>query len=159
MARKMNLTVQICRAVWADPDINLPEFHTKGSAGADLRANLRRQQRAQGLTIEPGGRALVPLGFSIEIPEGFEGQIRSRSGFALKHGVIVLNSPGTIDSDYRGEVGVVLMNLDSQRFIVEHGVRIAQLLIKPVTQTSFECVPSISLSDRGAGGFGSTGTE
>lgn len=155
----MTLQVRICRAVWADLHIGLPEFQTAGAAGADLRANLRPNQRTKGMIIEPGGRELVPLGFSMEIPTSYEGQIRTRSGLALKHGVVVLNSPGTIDSDYRGEVGVVLMNFGAVRFVVEHGTRIAQLLIKPVIQTPFKCVTLISSSDRGTGGFGSTGNK
>lgn len=155
----MTLQVHICRAVWADLHIGLPEFQTAGAAGADLRANLRPNQRTKGMIIEPGGRELVPLGFSLEIPTGYEGQIRTRSGLALKHGVVVLNSPGTIDSDFRGDVGVVLMNFGVARFVVEHGSRIAQLLIKSVIQTPFKCVTSISSSERGAGGFGSTGNE
>ena len=155
----MMQTVRIRRASWADPEIQPPRLQTRGSAGADLRANLRPEMRTAGLGIGPGCWNLVPLGLFMEIPEGFEGQIRPRSGMGLKFGVTVLNSPGTIDSDFRGEVGVLLVNHGAAPFRVRHGDRIAQLVIAPAVQVSFEWSETISPSDRGAGGFGSTGTN
>ena len=149
--------VRILRAEWADPGVQLPAYQTSGAAGADLRANLHARRRASGLTIESGGWTLVPLGFSLELPAGFEGQIRPRSGLALKHGVTVLNSPGTIDSDYRGEVSVVLANHGPRDFAVRHGDRIAQLVIAPTVTALFAFTESINESARGEGGFGSTG--
>ena len=131
-------------------DLPLPSYASAGSAGLDLSA-------ATGpLTLAPGARALVGTGLALALPEGLEGQIRPRSGLALKHGVTVLNSPGTIDSDYRGEIGVLLVNLGESPFTVERGMRIAQLVIAPVVRARLvegEAPPS----DRGAGGFGSTG--
>ncbi len=153
----MTQTVRMRRAPWADPDIQPPRFQTGGSAGADLRAHLDRELRPSGIAIHPGARRLIPLGLIMEIPEGLEGQIRPRSGLALKHGVTVLNSPGTIDSDYRGEVGVVLVNHGAELFTVRHGDRIAQLVVAPVIRASFEWSESILSSGRGSGGFGSTG--
>jgi dUTP pyrophosphatase len=109
------------------------------------------------VTIEPGHRVLVPTGFSLAIPRGFEGQIRPRSGLALRHGVTVLNAPGTVDSDYRGEVKVLLVNLGHEAFVVRPGDRIAQLVVAPVVRARFEVVEQLDDTDRGAGGYGSTG--
>ena len=153
----MTQLVRVQLTAWADPDVQLPAYQSEGAAGADLRANLRARWRASGLTIEPGGWKQVPLGFSLELPAGFEGQIRPRSGLALKHGVTVLNAPGTIDSDYRGEVGVVLANFGRRDFTVRHGDRIAQLVVARAVTASFAVTDSVRDSVRGTGGFGSTG--
>ncbi|PKN43858.1 MAG: dUTP diphosphatase [Deltaproteobacteria bacterium HGW-Deltaproteobacteria-20] len=136
----------------AGSDVSEPAYQTEGSAGADLSAAL-----VGPVTIEPGHRALVPTGFSLAIPRGFEGQIRPRSGLALRHGVTVLNAPGTVDSDYRGEVKVLLVNLGHEAFVVRPGDRIAQLIVAPVVRARFEVVEQLDDTDRGAGGYGSTG--
>ncbi|NDV86324.1 dUTP diphosphatase [Aurantimonas aggregata] len=130
----------------------LPAFATAGAAGADIRAAL-----VEPLTLVPGGRAMVPTGLAFEIPRGFEVQVRPRSGLAANHGVTVLNAPGTIDSDYRGEVKVILVNLGDAPFKIENGDRIAQLVVAPVTTASFEVRETLGETGRGAGGFGSTG--
>jgi dUTP pyrophosphatase len=130
----------------------LPAYATAGSAGADLAAALEAP-----LVLPPGGRALVPTGIRVALPEGYEGQVRPRSGLALKHGVTVLNSPGTIDSDYRGEIRVILANLGSAPVTIARGERIAQLVVAPVQQASWQVVATLPPSARGAGGFGSTG--
>lgn len=134
--------------------LELPSKATKGAAGFDLRAAVAE---GHSLRIEPGARALVPTGLSIAIPHGYEGQVRPRSGMALRFGVTVLNSPGTIDSDYRGEVGVILINLGIAAFVIERGDRIAQLVIAKVAECAFEALVDLTESERGAGGFGSTG--
>ena len=131
----------------------LPTYQTPGAAGADLRALLDTD-----LVIEPGHRALVPTGLRLEIPAGFEGQVRPRSGLAAGHGVTVLNAPGTIDSDYRGELRVILVNLGAESFRVRSGDRIAQLVIAPVAPARFVRADDVGASVRGSGGFGSTGT-
>jgi len=128
-----------------------PAYATEGSAGLDIVT-------AQDLSLQPGERMAVPTGFAIEIPPGYEVQVRPRSGLALKHGITCLNTPGTIDSDYRGEVKVILANLGQEIFAVRRGERIAQLVPAPVLRASFEEVSQLSDSERGAGGFGSTGT-
>ncbi len=128
-------------------------YATEGSAGADLRASIDTVLR-----ISPGERTLIPTGLRMVIPLGWEGQVRPRSGLALKKGLTVLNSPGTIDSDYRGEIGVILVNLGSVIAEIEPGERIAQLVIARVEQASFRRIDKLSGSDRGIGGFGSTGT-
>ncbi|HEY0394845.1 MAG TPA: dUTP diphosphatase [Candidatus Elarobacter sp.] len=130
----------------------LPAYMTGGAAGADVVAAVRED-----LVVVPGGRALVPTGFALEIPDGFEVQIRPRSGLAAKHGVTLLNSPGTIDSDYRGPVGIVLVNHGAEPFVVRRGDRIAQLVVAPVVQAAFREVEALAASARGEGGFGSTG--
>ncbi len=124
----------------------------------DLCANLAPERRAAGLTLGPGERTLVASGLAVAIPEGFEVQVRPRSGLALRHGVTLVNSPGTIDSDYRGEVGVILVNHGAEPFTVEHGMRIAQLVLAPVARLVWEEAAALDDSARGAGGFGSTGT-
>ncbi len=131
-------------------DLPLPAYATDGAAGMDIVA-------AETLTLSPGDRAAVPTGFCIAIPDGFEVQVRPRSGLALKHGLTVANAPGTIDSDYRGEVKVLLINLGSKPVAVERGMRIAQLVVATVTKGVFEEVASLDDTVRGAGGFGSTG--
>ncbi|MDE0391086.1 MAG: dUTP diphosphatase [Rhodospirillales bacterium] len=132
-------------------DLPLPRYASAGSAGLDLYA------AAGPFTLAPGARALVATGLALALPEGFEGQIRPRSGLALTHGVTVLNAPGTIDSDYRGEIGVVLVNLGESPFVVERGMRIAQLVIAPVGRARL-VEGTVPPSGRGGGGFGSTGT-
>ncbi|WP_349436906.1 dUTP diphosphatase [Pararhizobium sp. A13] len=134
--------------------IDLPAYETAGAAGMDLRAAVAADQP---MTLAPGKRALVPTGFIFEIPAGYEAQIRPRSGLAFKHGITCLNTPGTIDSDYRGEVKVLLVNLGDEDFVIERGMRIAQMVIAPVTQVSVREAPNASETARGAGGFGSTG--
>jgi dUTP pyrophosphatase len=135
-----------------DSRVRLPEYESEGAAGMDLRAFL-----AENITIPPLGRAKIPTGLRIEIPEGFEGQVRPRSGLALKWGITVLNSPGTIDSDYRGDVDVILVNLGAEAFVIKDGDRIAQLLIAPVLRAGLTETGDLSTTGRGSGGFGSTG--
>ncbi len=140
----------------ADQTLPIPRFATAGAAGADICANFDDRQ---GKTLQPGARALIPTGLRMAIPAGFEVQVRPRSGLALKHGIALVNAPGTIDSDYRGPVGVILINLGAAAFDVTHGMRIAQLVVAPVVQASFEIVPDLDATARGAGGFGSTGVK
>ncbi len=140
----------------ADRSLGLPAYETLGAAGADLRANFAPDSR-DGVTIAAGGRALIPTGFRVEIPQGYEVQIRPRSGLALKHGITLPNSPGTIDSDYRGPLGVIVMNMGDADFHVNHGDRIAQMVVAPVLQVVFSVVDDLSETERGQGGFGSTG--
>jgi dUTP pyrophosphatase len=137
-------------------DIELPSYETSGSAGMDLRAAVPEDRP---LLLLPGRRALVPSGLIFEIPQGFEAQIRPRSGLALKNGITCLNTPGTIDSDYRGEVKVLLINLGDDDFYVTRGMRIAQVILAPVVQLDVEERQHASETVRGTGGFGSTGTS
>ena len=130
----------------------LPAYATPGSAGLDLVAALERP-----VEIQPGGRTLVPTGLAIELPEGYEAQIRPRSGLALRHGLTVLNTPGTVDSDYRGEVSVLLVNLGDRAVTLSRGERIAQMVVAPVTRIAWSEQASLSETRRGAGGYGSTG--
>jgi dUTP pyrophosphatase len=132
----------------------LPEYKSRHAAAMDLAAAV-----AGPTTLAPGARALVPCGFSIAVPDGFEGQVRPRSGLAARHGVTVVNAPGTIDADYRGEVMVALINLGDSPFVVERGMRIAQLLIAPVPRVTWSEVAELPATARGAGGFGHTGTR
>jgi dUTP pyrophosphatase len=132
----------------------LPAYQTPASAGLDLRAALDAP-----LVLEAGGRSLIPTGLRLEIPPGYEGQVRPRSGLALKRGLAVLNAPGTIDADYRGEVGVILINLSREAQRIEPGERIAQLVFAPVARAILIEVESLADSERGAGGFGSTGVK
>ena len=132
--------------------IPLPKYQTEGSAGIDLPAAIEGSA-----TIDPGARLLIPTGFAFSIPSTYEGQIRPRSGLALKHGVTVLNSPGTIDSDYRGEVSVLLINHGNKTFFFERGDRVAQMVFTKVEQVKFKEVKVLDKSDRGIGGYGSTG--
>lgn len=138
----------------ADTSLGLPSYETAGAAGADLRANLPDRNPVMLATRE---RALIPTGLRMAIPQGFEVQIRPRSGLALKHGVTLVNTPGTIDRDYRGPVGVILINLGRDLFTVTHGMRIAQMVVAPVVQARFVAVTELDATTRGAGGFGSTG--
>ncbi|WP_203595459.1 MULTISPECIES: dUTP diphosphatase [Roseobacteraceae] len=140
----------------ADRELGLPHYASSGAAGADLRANF--PDRGE-VVLAPGARALIPTGLRMAIPEGFEVQIRPRSGLALKHGITLPNTPGTIDSDYRGPLGVIVMNAGQESFTVAHGERIAQMIVAPVVQSAFELVESLPETVRGEGGFGSTGTR
>ena len=137
-------------------DLPLPTYQTASSAGLDLQAAIAPQII---LVFEPGSRELVPTGLAIELPEGFEAQIRPRSGLALKKGVTLVNTPGTIDADYRGEIGVIVINHGSEPFEIVRGDRIAQMIVAPVVQARLVEVDDLSSSDRGAGGFGSTGVS
>ncbi|PFG64526.1 dUTP pyrophosphatase [Thioclava sp. ES.031] len=149
--------IKVLREDWADPEIALPRYETHGAAGADLRANLAAEDRARGITLAPMQRAIIPTGLRVEIPEGFEMQIRPRSGLALKHGISLPNTPGTIDADYRGPLGVLLINLGHEPYLIEHGARIAQAIVAPVVQARFEVADALGDTARGVGGFGSTG--
>lgn len=135
-------------------DLDLPSYATMDAAGVDLMAAIEGP-----IGLLPGAFQIIPTGIAIALPRGYEAQVRPRSGLAAKHGVTVLNSPGTVDADYRGEVGVILINHGAEEFIVERGVRIAQLVVAPVTTLEWREVSSLEESDRGAGGFGSTGTQ
>lgn len=134
--------------------LDLPSYETAGAAGMDLRAAVGE---GSPLAIAPSRRALVPTGFIFEIPDGFEAQVRPRSGLAFKHGITCLNTPGTIDSDYRGEVKVLLINLGDEDFVITRGMRIAQMVIAPVIQVRIEEIAEATETARGASGFGSTG--
>ncbi|WP_050604111.1 dUTP diphosphatase [Ruegeria sp. 6PALISEP08] len=148
------VAIRVIREDGADPAVALPSYETSGAAGADVRANL---PDGVPIALDPGQRALVPTGLRIEIPQGYEVQVRPRSGLALKHGITLPNTPGTIDSDYRGPLGVIVMNAGQDRFEIAHGDRIAQLVVAPVVQAKFELTGVLGDTDRGAGGFGSTG--
>ncbi len=132
----------------------LPSYETTGSAGMDLRANLTST-----IELKPMERTLVPTGLFIELPHGFEAQIRPRSGLAVKKGLTMLNTPGTIDSDYRGEIKVIVINLSTETQIIEHGERVAQMVISKFEQINWEAVEELEETSRGAGGFGSTGVK
>ena len=145
--------VEIC---WLVPDkerdLQLPSYETVGAAGMDVEAGVR-----DSLTIQPGERVLIPTGFSIALPDGYEVQVRPRSGLAVRHGVTIVNSPGTIDADYRGEVKVALINLGQEPYIIKRGDRIAQLVLAPVVQATFQGVVALDETERNTGGFGHTG--
>ncbi len=130
----------------------LPHYATKASAGVDLRANIKTD-----IIMKPMERTIVPTGLYLEIPVGYEAQVRPRSGLAIKKGITVLNTPGTIDADYRGELMVILINLSNETFVIKHGDRIAQMVIAAHEQAEWELVESLSDTERGSGGFGSTG--
>ena len=153
----MAIKISVLREDWADPLVPLPAYQTVGSAGADICANLPVEMRAAGFVLRPMERAIVPTGLRVAIPEGFEMQIRPRSGLALKHGITLPNTPGTIDSDYRGPLGVALINLGSEPYVIHHGDRVAQAVIAPVVQAVFSVVEALGTTARGEGGFGSTG--
>lgn len=148
--------IGIKRTSEADVALPLPAYATAGAAGADLRANFPAAQR-DGVELAPGRRALIPTGLILEIPEGWEIQLRPRSGLALKQGVTLLNTPGTIDSDYRGPVGVIMINLGADTCRIAHGDRIAQMVVAPAPQAILTEVHCVGDTARGAGGFGSTG--
>ncbi len=135
-------------------DVSIPSYQTTEAAGADIHAYLSEEGS---ITIEPLQRVAVPTGFSMAMPVGYEAQLRPRSGMAIKHGITLINSPGTIDSDYRGEVKILLVNLSDSKVVIHHGDRIAQMVIAPVVSGSFEVVTELASTQRGSGGFGSTG--
>jgi dUTP pyrophosphatase len=135
-------------------DLELPGYETADAAGMDLRAAVKAD-----MEIAPGARALVPTGLAIALPPGYEAQVRPRSGLALRNGISLVNSPGTIDADYRGEVGVIIINHGEETFTVTRGMRIAQMVVAPVTQAVWQEVDALPDTERGAGGFGSTGTN
>ena len=153
----MTPEIAVLREDWADPEVPLPCYETSGAAGADLRANFQSDRRDAGLLIAPGTRALIPTGLRVAIPSGYEMQVRPRSGLALKHGITLANAVGTIDSDYRGPLGVILLNTGPTAFRVRHGDRIAQALVAPVVQVAFRLAAVLPETERGTGGFGSTG--
>ena len=153
----MSLRVLILWEDWADQSLGLPAYQTAGAAGADIRANLPPNLRADGITLALMARVIIPTGLRCEIPAGHEMQLRPRSGLALRHGISLPNTPATIDSDYRGPLGVALINLGDAPYTVQHGERIAQAVIAPVVQAQFTLADRLSETDRGAGGFGSTG--
>ena len=135
-------------------EVLTPKYETSGSSGMDIAAYIEKE-----IIINPGEKALIPTGFSLSIPQGYEVQIRPRSGLAAKKGVTILNTPGTIDSDYRGEIKVILINLSKDKFFVKKGERIAQMVVCPIQQVIIEEVSELSETNRGIGGFGSTGTK
>ncbi len=146
----MGVTVRVRRVGERGPPLELPRYETPGSAGMDLRAD-------EPFTLAPGERRAVPTGLAVEIPAGHEGQVRARSGLALRHGVALVNAPGTIDSDYRGEVKVILVNLGQDAVAFARGDRIAQLVVAPVVRAEVDLAEDLADSHRGSGGFGSTG--
>jgi dUTP pyrophosphatase len=148
------VTVEVLWDEGADTSLDLPRYETAGAAGADLRANFPDRGT---VTLAPGERALVPTGLRVGVPDGFEIQIRPRSGLALKHGITLPNTPGTIDSDYRGPLGIIVLNAGQDPFVITHGMRVAQMVVAPVLQARFVEVDVLSDTARGAGGFGSTG--
>ena len=151
-----NVVVAVRRAEGADPALPLPCYQTEGAAGADVWANFPPDQR-DGLTLAPGAWGLVPLGLHAQIPKGYEAQLRPRSGLALRHGISLLNSPATIDSDYRGALGAIMLNAGKEPFHIAHGLRVVQLVVAPVARARFALRDHLPNSPRGAGGFGSTG--
>lgn len=150
--RSSGLTVRVQRLAHAQ-DLPLPSYATAGAAGMDLIAAVR-----ESLTLQPGGRTLVPTGLRVALPPGYELQVRPRSGLAFKNGIILPNSPGTIDEDYRGEVGVIMLNAGDQPFVITRGMRIAQAIVAPVERVSWDECDELDETERGTGGFGSTGT-
>jgi dUTP pyrophosphatase len=149
----MSLTVRVLRLPHG-AGLPLPSYQSKHAAGLDLVAAVPREQPVK---LPPGGRALIPTGFALELPQGYEAQVRPRSGLALKAGVTLLNSPGTIDADYRGEVMVIMINHGVEPFLVQRGDRIAQLVVAPVSHVEIVAVEALAETERGQGGFGSTG--
>ena len=152
----MTPTVTLTWTEDADRALALPTYETAGAAGADLRANFAVADRP-GIALHPGERRLIPTGLRVEIPPGFEMQIRPRSGLALKKGLTLVNTPGTIDSDYRGPLGILVINHGTDPVTITHGQRIAQAVIAPVVQAEFQIAETLTDTTRGAGGFGSTG--
>ena len=153
----MTPILEILRLANHDPELPLPAYETPGAAGLDLRACLAADDRRHGLKLPSLGRVLVPTGLAIRLPEGHEGQVRPRSGLAVRHGLTLLNSPGTIDADYRGEVRVLVINLGAETATIRHGERIAQLVVAPMARVTAKAVAALDDTPRGAGGFGSTG--
>ena len=152
----MTPVIQVMWDTDVDQSLGFPAYETSGAAGADLRANLPGRVA---VVLQPGGRALIATGLRFAIPRGLEAQIRPRSGLALKHGITLVNSPGTIDSDYRGPLGVILLNTGAQDFTIVHGDRIAQMVVAPVVQAEFVSVGQLGETIRDQGGFGSTGLQ
>ena len=152
-----NLDIQITYLQNADKNISLPVYETSQSSGMDLRANLTKDNRVNGISLQAKKWLLIPTGLAISMPIGYEAQIRPRSGLAFKYGVSILNSPGTIDADYRGELGVLLINHGEDEFHINHGDRIAQIVFAPVIQVVWNQVTYLDESSRDANGFGSTG--
>ena len=152
-ARPRSVTVRVLRLPHGQ-GLKLPAYQSKHAAGLDVVAGV---PQAEPVELSPGARALIPTGFALELPQGYEAQVRPRSGLALKHGVTLLNSPGTIDADYRGELLVILVNHGTEPFVVHRGDRIAQLVIAPVASAELVAVDALDPTDRGDGGFGSTG--
>tara|TARA_A100001011_G_C13905031_1_gene672673 strand:- start:43 stop:510 length:468 start_codon:yes stop_codon:yes gene_type:complete len=153
----MNLTLKIERPEGTDKDFPMPSYQSSGAAGLDIRAHLPKEERARGYKLLPGRRSLISGGFKIQIPTGLEGQIRARSGLAKKYGITLANGIGTIDSDFRGVIGILLINHGPDPFTVNHTDRIAQLVIQPVIKVDCVLVESLIKTERGEGGFGSTG--
>ena len=154
----MMATLSIMRLGSHDAELPLPDYATEGAAGLDLRACLAPNDRRTGLRLASLNRVLVPTGLAIALPDGHEGQLRPRSGLAVRHGLTLLNTPGTIDADYRGEVQVLMVNLGAETATVRHGDRIAQLVVAPVARVRPQAVDALADTERGAGGFGSTGS-
>ena len=148
--------IQLMWDVDVDQTLGFPAYETSGAAGADLKANLPGRVD---VVLQPGNRALIAIGLRLVIPKGFEAQIRPRSGLALKYGITLANSPGTIDSDYRGPLGVILLNMGTQNFTIVHGDRIAQMVVAPVVQAEFVLVGQLDETIRDQDGFGSTGLQ
>jgi dUTP pyrophosphatase len=146
------VTVRVTRVDASSADLPLPSYATEHAAGMDLCAAVKEP-----MTLAPGETALVPTGIAIALPPGFEAQVRPRSGLAIKHGIGILNAPGTIDADYRGEVKVILTNFSATPFVIRRGERIAQMIVGPYTRVSWEEVPGLDETPRGSGGFGHTG--
>ncbi len=151
-----SVTVKVRPLAHFDPSFELPFYATAQAAGADVRASLPNRD---GLTVAPGARVLVPTGLAFEIPPGHEIQVRPRSGLSLKTPLLIVNAPGTVDADYRGEVQVIVGNFSDKPFVIEHGLRLAQLVLAPVWQARFEVAAELSATERGGGGFGSTGVS
>lgn len=151
-----NPTVRFKWLEGADQSVELPAYQTAGAAGADVRANFAIAGYGA-YNLEPGERLLVPTGLAIAVEDGYEVQVRPRSGLALKNGITVVNAPGTVDCDYRGPLGVILLNTGKEPFVIKHGDRIAQLVVAPVSIASFEVVEEFDETERGEGGYGSTG--
>ena len=150
------VTIGITWGEGADTSVPLPCYQTAGAAGADVRANLPDKGHVE---LQPGARALIPTGLHLEIPDGYEVQMRPRSGLALKHGITLPNAPGTIDSDYRGPLGVIVLNAGDAPFVITHGARIAQMVVAPIVRAGFALVDALGQTARGGDGFGSTGTD
>lgn len=150
----MKVRVEVKTLPDFDNDLGLPRYESLGAAGADIKANLGKEKV---LELAPGQKQLIPTGLCFQIPQGFEIQVRPRSGLSFKTGLMVVNSPGTIDSDYRGELKVILANMGQKTEIIKHGDRVAQMVLAPVIMAEFSAVSELSETQRGAGGFGSTG--
>ncbi|MGE3610210.1 MAG: dUTP diphosphatase [Bacteriovoracaceae bacterium] len=152
----MSIEVKVKTLSHYDESFELPFYATEGAAGADIRASIPEKKS---IVVKPGERVLVPTGLSMEIPLGYEVQVRPRSGLSLKSPLMIVNSPGTIDCDYRGEVNIIIGNFGKEDYVIEHGLRIAQLVLAPVVQAKYSLTNNLNETKRGAGGFGSTGTR